>query len=115
MAIGCSSGGGGSGRDNSSVVEDSYTITWKNWDGIVLETDNNVIKGTVPTYDGSTPTRPDDEEYSYTWKGWGPEIVPAMANQTYIATYSYEKIKTKYVIDFDFIVRKGVRTFPTLI
>ncbi len=93
MAIGCSSG--------SSSSNSSYKITWKNWDGNILETDNNVMKGTVPTYDGPTPTRPDDEEYTYTWKGWDPEIVPAMANQTYIATYSYEKIKTEYVIDFD--------------
>lgn len=93
MAIGCSSG--------SSSSNSSYKITWKNWDGIILETDNNVMKGTLPTYDGPTPTRPDDEEYIYTWSGWDPEVVPATANQTYTASYSYEKIKTEYVVSFD--------------
>ena len=97
MASGCSSDGGGIGSDNPPT----YTITWKNWNGTTLETDNNVKKGTTPTYDGATPTRPDNEEYTYTWSGWNPEVVPATANQTYTATYSYEKIKTEYVINFD--------------
>ena len=90
MASGCSSDGGGIGSDNPPT----YTITWKNWNGTSLETDNNVKKGTTPTYDGATPTRPDNEEYTYTWSGWDPEVVPATANQTYTATYSYEKIKS---------------------
>ncbi|MDY4849533.1 MAG: InlB B-repeat-containing protein [Bacilli bacterium] len=97
MASGCSSDGGGIGSDNPPT----YTIIWKNWNGTTLETDNNVKKGTTPTYDGATPTRPDNEEYTYTWSGWDPEVVPATANQTYTATYSYEKIKTEYVINFD--------------
>ncbi len=101
MTIGCSSGGGGSGSDNPPVAEDSYTIMWKNWDGNVLETDTNVKKGTLPTYDGMTPTRPDDGEYTYTWNGWNPEVVSATANQTYTATYSYERIVTTYTINFD--------------
>lgn len=47
-----------SGCNNS----DSYTITWKNYDGRVLEIDTDVASGTIPTYDGTTPTREDDEE-----------------------------------------------------
>lgn len=82
--------------NNSQPTEDFYTITWKDWNGTTLETDSNVKKGTMPTYDGVTPTRPDDE-YTYTWTGWEPEVVPATANQTYTATYS----KTEYVINFD--------------
>lgn len=88
LLAGCNSGG-----------EDAYTITWKNYDGSVLETDNNVKKGTTPTYDGVTPTRPDDTEYTYTWSGWDPEVVPATANQTYTATYSHES--ATYTINFD--------------
>lgn len=95
-----SSGGGGEGS-NPPVTEDTYTITWNNWNGTTLETDNNVKKGTMPTYDGVTPTRPDDTEYIYTWSGWDPEVVPATANQTYTATYSYERLTTTYTINFD--------------
>lgn len=59
-------------------------------------------KGAIPTYDGAAPTRPNDSEYAYTWTGgWDPEVAPATANQTYTATYSYEKIKTEYTISFD--------------
>ncbi len=96
---GGSSVGGGT---NPPVTDNSYTITWKNYDGSTLETDTNVKEGTIPTYDGAAPTRPNDSEYVYTWTGgWDPEVAPATANQTYTATYSYEKIKIEYTINFD--------------
>ncbi len=78
-----------------------FTITWKNWDGSVLEIDKNVAYGSTPSYDSAAPTRPDDSEYAYTWNGWSPEIVPAVADQTYIASYSYKQIEIlSYKIDF---------------
>lgn len=107
LLAGCNSGGkggsssGSGGGNNPPVTEDSYTITWNNWNGTTLETDNNVEKGTMPTYDGVTPTRPDDTEYTYTWSGWDPEVVPATTNQTYTATYSYERLTTTCTINFD--------------
>ena len=98
LLTGCSLGG--SSKDNSpnEGVKEIYTIKWKNYDGNILETDE-VKKGVLPTYDGPTPTRLDDDNYIYTWSGWDPEIVPATSNQTYIATYSYERIA--YTINFD--------------
>lgn len=97
-----SSGGGSSGGGGTNPpVENTYTITWKNWNGNVLETDTNVKEGTMPTYDGATPTRPDDDEYTYTWSGWTPEVTLATSNQTYTATYSYERLTTTYTINFD--------------
>ncbi len=102
LLTGCnSSGGSSSGSDNPSVTQDSFTITWKNWDGSILETDTNVAYGSTPSYDGADPARPADDEYTYTWSGWNPEVVIATSNQTYNATYSFEKIKTQYVISFD--------------
>lgn len=76
-----------------------YTITWKNYDGTTLETDNDVIEGTLPTYDGATPSKPDDETYTYTFTGWTPEVTVASHDQIYTATYSSKKIT--YTIEFD--------------
>lgn len=42
----------GCGKE-TSIVEETFTVTWKNYDGTVLETDKNVKKGTKPTYDSA--------------------------------------------------------------
>lgn len=77
---------------SEKIKEETYTITWKNYDGTILEIDNEVIKDTIPTYDGATPTKPSDTQFTYTFKGWDPEVAPATQNQIYTATYTSEKI-----------------------
>ena len=69
-------------------VEQTYTITWKNWDGTVLETDTNVAAGTTPTYDGATPTKPSDAQYSYTFAGWDKAIAAVTGDVTYTAQFN---------------------------
>ena len=83
-------------RENNS---DYFTITWANEDGTILEIDQYVLKGSIPSYDGETPTKAEDEHYTYTWSGWNNEIHEADKNETYFATFSSEKII--YTIDFD--------------
>ena len=75
------------------------TITWKNYDGTILEVDNNVTYGSMPSYDGTTPTKESDDSYNYYFSGWTPEVEKATENATYTATFASEEIT--YTIDFD--------------
>jgi hypothetical protein len=49
-------------------------VTWKNYDGTVLEVDENIKKGTIPECNGENPTRPSDNDTDYAFKGWSPTI-----------------------------------------
>ena len=65
-----------------------YKVTWKDADGTVLETDNNVSYGTTPVYNGATPAKPSDDKYSYSFKGWNPSVSSVTGDVTYTATYT---------------------------
>lgn len=65
----------------------TYTVTWKNYDGSVLETDAAVAYGDLPTYDGATPSRPDDETYTYTFSRWEPTVQVVTGDATYTAVF----------------------------
>ncbi len=71
---------------------DTFTITWKDYDGTVLETDTDVAYGATPEYNGETPKRDDSANIKYTFIGWTPEIDTVKSATTYTATYSEEEI-----------------------
>lgn len=71
-----------------------HTVVWKNWDGTVLETDSNVPEGTLPTYDGTTPTRPETSEYRYSFDGWSPTVVPVTTDAEYTAQFTTTSLFT---------------------
>ena len=64
----------------------TYTATWKNSNGTVLETDENVPWGTTPTYNGATPQNPTSGGGSFT--AWTPAPGPITGDTNYIATYT---------------------------
>ena len=72
---------------DTKVEPQYFSVTWQNYDGTVLELDPQVEKGTMPVYNGSTPTRPSDLYYVYTFAGWTPTVSPVTGNAVYTATY----------------------------
>ena len=65
-----------------------YSVTWKNYDGSVIYIDDTVEEGSVPTYDGETPTKPSDAQYNYEFSGWEPELEPTTGAVEYTATFT---------------------------
>ncbi|MCH5180137.1 MAG: hypothetical protein J1F32_02845 [Erysipelotrichales bacterium] len=84
------------GDNNENSYEATYTVTWINDNGDILEVDSNVKEGTIPTYDGETPTKVGNAQYSYVFAGWDHEIVEVYENTTYTATFSQST--NKYVV-----------------
>jgi len=68
--------------DGVADEEDTFKVIWKDYNEEILETDEEVKYGTMPSYDGEAPTR----EY-YTFTGWEPEVEPATRDVEYTATY----------------------------
>ena len=74
-----------------------YEINYKNDDGTWLYTEA-VLKGSVPSYNGPSPSKQATAEYTYTFAGWNPAVTAAYSNQTYTATYN--AVKNKYEVVF---------------
>ena len=73
-----------------------YTVTWNNWDDSELEVDENVPYGTVPTYDGDTPTKAKTAQYTYTFSGWDNDATVAITGDiTFTAQFGSEVNKYK--------------------
>ena len=73
----------------------TYTVTWKNWDETVVNTDENVQHGTTVATPAN-PTKADDNQYTYTFKHWSTTkngeaatdlTEPVTADRTYYAVY----------------------------
>ena len=71
----------------------TYPITWKNDDGSVIET-TNVAYGEMPVH--ADATKADDNQYSYTFTGWTPEIAAVTGDATYTATYEKQDLSVTY-------------------
>lgn len=66
----------------------TYTIAWVDGNNVVIETDENVAYGAIPSFDGTTPTKDADVQYSYTFAGWSPAVASVTKDATYTAKFN---------------------------
>ena len=77
----------GCNTEQLGSTAETFTVTWLNYDGTILEIDNNVQYGEKPTYDGDSPIRESSEDYNYIFSGWSPEISEVISDITYVAQF----------------------------
>lgn len=79
--------------------EKTYTITWKNWNGDIVQTaDKNgllqdsysVTHGTMAEFLGTNPTRESNIDYTYSFTGWTPALGKVTSDVTYTATFTQQ-------------------------
>ena len=75
--------------------KNKYTVIFVNYDNLIIET-KTVEYGEIPTY--TLPTKPANEQYTYIFAGWTPNLAPVEENTTYTAIYIAEI--NKYEVTF---------------
>ena len=91
--------GQGKKKEPTPTLLTYYTVTWENDDGSVLEVDESVLEGSVPSYEGATPVKSSNDDYEYVFAGWTPELKVVLSDQTYVATY--DQVHKVYTYTFD--------------
>ena len=78
-----------------TVTPRSYTITWLQDDGSLID-QTIVVEGEIPTH--ANPSKPATAESTYTFVGWTPAVVIVTGDATYTATY--ESKRNSYSVTF---------------
>ena len=90
----------------------TYTVTWKNGDTVLQS--GKVAYGTKPAYTGATPTKAATAQYTYTFKGWTPEIVAVTGDMTYTAEFN--SVLREYTVTWkngDTVLQSGKVAYGT--
>ena len=86
---------------------ETYTITFKNYDGTVLKKKSDASANAVFTVEAETmpsdadvadPTKTATPEYEYAFTGWKPALASASSNATYVAQFTENP--RQYTINF---------------
>ncbi len=69
----------------------SYTVRFLDFDGSELQS-GEIAYGTLPSYNGTTPTKASSAKYTYTFTGWEPAIDTVKGPATYTAVFDSTQI-----------------------
>ena len=73
-----------------------HNITWRNYDDSLIEITQE-IEDELPWH--SSPERPEDDDYTYEFAGWEPDVIPVTEDTTYHAVFNATpKYETGYYI-----------------
>ena len=75
---------------SAAFAINQYEVVFLNWDNSELQL-TMVNHGDMPKYEGVTPTREADAQYTYTFIGWDKALSVVTSEQTYIAQYESSK------------------------
>ena len=64
----------------------TYSVAWKNGDATLATETYNY--GATPSYKGTTPTKAEDDVFTYEFKGWTPDLAVVNGNVTYEAEFT---------------------------
>ncbi|MBQ3405357.1 MAG: hypothetical protein IJG63_08095, partial [Oscillospiraceae bacterium] len=81
----------------ANFEKQTFMVSFVNYDGKELQS-SAVAYGDTPSYVGDTPTKAASAQYTYSFAGWSPEIVPVTQATVYTATYNSEL--RKYTVKF---------------
>ena len=76
----------------------TFIIRFVNYDGTLLES-KQVNTGEIPAYSGAEPSKPNNAQYTYSFKGWKPAIAKVTEAATYTA--DFDSVVNKYTITFN--------------
>ncbi|MEE1275497.1 MAG: T9SS type A sorting domain-containing protein, partial [Fibrobacteraceae bacterium] len=79
-----------------SSTTNAYTITFVN--GSETLQSSAVAFGETPAYSGQVPTKAATQAYTYSFKGWSPEIAAVASNATYKAVF--DSALVRYYVQF---------------
>ena len=71
-------------------IQKIFTVTFLNYDDSVLATDKVAYGETADPGETANPTKPSDDQYHYTFKGWSDSLDNVTSDRTVKATYSYD-------------------------
>ena len=78
-----------SNNSSSSLPQEVYYhVTFLNYDETKLY-EVDVLEGHEAVYSGETPTKAEDEEFTYEFDGWDKDLTNIQADVTTVATYKY--------------------------